>query len=579
MAAPGEESLEAALVEEPIEAAALVEWPIEAEPVEEPFEAARVEEEPIAAAALVEWPIEAEPVEEPFEAARVEEEPIEAAALVEWPIEAEPIEEPFEAARVEEEPIEAAALAEWPIEVAPAEETLETALVEETTEADPAPSSRSWFRSMARQLGLASAEPQPLEIELAAPPEDVPLESPPPERSIETIADPVAADIEIAAWSSTVSAEPEVGEEQIEIGHAEPPVETIEEPFTEEAEPVAVDTLDQSPPMEPAIEAQGERPAEVAQDLTAFAAEEYESASIAVESDAEPETLEQPARSLAEPVAAESWSAWTERISEESIAPRVDDGPADAVQEEPARVVEAEGPVETIDAPLEEDEPVAPVDESIAAKLAEDAHRSWIQSITDQVGRMRRREEDLREPPAETTAAATDGPPLVDHLETESPGEPRETVDEIETLFAEDAADTPAVEAAPIQLEWAAMEHVEDRTEQPAAWTTPAPEPWREDARAAGTAMPFPAEPVEEFLRASLAKEPTEAEPAPSSRSWFRSMARQLGLASAEPQPLETELAAPLGDVPLESPPPELSTGTITDPAAADIEIASWSSH
>ena len=284
---------------------------------------------------------------------------------------------------------------------------------------------------MARQLGLASAEPQPRETDLAAPPGDAPLESPLPELSTGTIADPAAADIEIAAWSSTVSAEPEVGEEQIEIGHAEPPVETIEEPFTEEAEPVAVDTLDQSPPMEPAIEAQEERPAEVAQDLTAFAAEEYESASIAAESDAEPETLEQPARSLAEPVAAESWSAWTGRISEESIAPRFDDGPADAVQEEPARVVGAEVPSETIDAPLEEDEPVAPVDESIAAKLAEDAHRSWIQSVTDQLGRMRRREEDLREPPAETTAAATDGTPLVDHLETESPGEPRETVDEI----------------------------------------------------------------------------------------------------------------------------------------------------
>jgi hypothetical protein len=416
------------------------------------------------------------PLAEPGMAAPGEES-LEAV-VVEEPIEAEP----------EEEPIEAAALVEWPIEVEPAEEP---------TEADPAPSSRSWIRSMARQLGLASAEPQPRETDLAAPPGDAPLESPLPELSTGTIADPAAADIEIAAWSSTVSAEPEVGEEQIEIGHAEPPVETIEEPFTEEAEPVAVDTLDQSPPMEPAIEAQGERPAEVAQDLTAFAAEEYESASIASESDAEPETLEQPARSLAEPVTAESWNAWTGGISEESIAPRVDDGPADAVQEEPARAVGAEVPSETIDAPLEEDEPVAPVDESIAAKLAEDAHRSWIQSITDQLGRMRRPEEVPREPPAETTAGARDGTPLVHHTETESPDDLRGTVDEIEALFAEDAADTPAVEAAPIQLEPAAMPHVEERTGQPAAWAKPEPAPWRDNAGATGTVMPFPAKPVD----------------------------------------------------------------------------------
>ena len=306
---------------------------------------------------------------------------------------------------------------------------------------------------------------------------DVPLESPSPELSTGTITDPAAADIDIAAWSSTVSAEPVPEEARTESGDAG------EEGWAEE----------------PAIEAQEERPAEVAQDLTAFAAEEYESAPIAAEYDAEPEPFEQPARSLAEPVAAESWSAWTERVSQETIAPRADDDderPADAVEEEPTRVM-AEGPVETIDAPLEEDEPVAPVDESIAPTQAEDAHRSWIQSITDQLGRMRRPEEDPREPPAETTAGARDGTPLVHHTETESPDDLRGTVDEIEALFAEEAADTPAVEAAPIQLEPAAMPHVEERTGQPAAWAKPEPAPWRDNAGATGTVMPFPAKPVD----------------------------------------------------------------------------------
>ena len=480
-----------------------------------------------------------------------------------------------------EEPIEAALVEEDRIEAVTAEEPPEAAIVEGSTEADAVPSPRSWLRSVARKIGLASAGPQPLETGLAAPPGDVPFESLPSERLIETIADPAAADLEFTAESFTVAAEPvpeearsesgdtgeagwaEVGDQLAGIDHAEPPVE-IEEPFTEEAEPVAVDALDPSPPMESAIEAQGERPAEVAQDLTAFAAREYDSASFAAESDAEPETLEQPARSLAEPVAADSWSAWTERISEESIAPRVDDGPADPVQEEPTRVVGAEALFETTVAPIEEDELVTPVDESVAAKLAEEAHRSWIQSITDQVGRMRRREEeDLREPPAETTAETRDGTPLVDYPETESPGEESlGTVDEFETRFGEDAADPSAVEAAPIQLEW------EDRTEQPAAWATPEPAPRRDDASAAGTAMPIPAESVEEFLRAALVEEP-KADPAP--RSWFRSVARRLGLGS-KPQPLETELAASPGDAALETPPAEQSIETIADPAA-DVEI------
>jgi hypothetical protein len=508
--------------------------------------------------------------EESLEAALVEE-PF-AAALVEWPIEAGPVEEPTEAALVEEKRIESA----------PSEELFDAALVEESTEADAAPSAGSWFRSVARQLGLASAQPETIETDLAAPAEDAPFESLPPELSIETIADPAATDTEIVAefstgWAEPVPGEartesgdageagrPEVDDQLIEIDHAEPPVE-IEERFTGEAEPVGVDALDPSLPMEPAIEAQAEPPAEAAQEPTAFAAEAYESAPIDAESDAEPGTLEQPARSLAEPVAAESWGAWTGRISEESIAPRADDGPADAVQEEPTRVVGAELPFETIDAPLEEDEPVAPVDESIAAKLAEDAHKSWIQSITDQVGRMRRREEDLREPPAETTADGWDGTPLVDQTETRSPGEESPgTVDEFEMQFGEDAADPPAIEAAPIQLEW------EDRTEQPGAWATPEPAPRRDDARAAGTAMPIPAESVEEFLRAALV-EPTEA-PAPSRRSWFRSVARRLGLGSTEPQPLETELAASPENVALETPSAEQSIETIADPAA-DIEI------
>ena len=49
-------------------------------------------------------------------------------------------------------------------------------------------------------------------------------------------------------------------------------------------------------------------------------------------------------------------------------------------------------PSETIETEIEEDEPAAPADETIAARLAEEAHRSWIQSITEQLGRMRRDE-------------------------------------------------------------------------------------------------------------------------------------------------------------------------------------------
>ena len=363
-----------------------------------------------------------------------------------------------------------------------------------------------------------------------------------------------------------------------------PPIEGL---LPEEAEPVAVDMLDQSPAMEPAIETQAERPAEAAQDLTAFSAEEDEPPPIDTDAAEEPETLEHPAANRPETVAAEFWSASADPLLEETITPRVDGGeerPADAVEETPTRAVEAELPVEdleewlaeeaealpadapidaeadaepdilerpaaslpepvaaessrswaapaweesftargegderlaeaseaepieiaeaelpveTIDAPLQQEEPVASVDESLAAELSEDAHKSWIRSITEQLGRMRRREKHLPEPPAATTVTSTDATPLVDHTETESPGELREPVEEIETLFADDAEETPAVEAAPVQLERAAIFLLEERTEQPAAWATPAPAPWRDADSAARRALPSPAEPVD----------------------------------------------------------------------------------
>jgi PEGA domain-containing protein len=581
-----EESLEAALVEELIEAASLEE-PIEAPPLEEAFDA-RVEES--LEAALVEELIEAAPPEEPIEAPPLQE-PVDAR--VEESLEVAPVEELIEAASLEE-PIEAPPLQE-PIEAAPVGELIETP-EEELIEAAPAPP-RSWLRSMARQLGLASPEPRPLQSDLDAR-EDVPLESPPAEQTTETTTGLAGADLEIGAESSIVSIEPlieeasteaahvgdeglaEVDEEPIEIASPQPPVETIEERLAEQADAFAVDRLDQSPQMlDPEIETQEERPAELTQDMAAFSAEEYESAPsdsgaaeesevldrptaslpetvaaeswsewtdpaleepiarrvddgegrpadgrenettgveaelpaetleewlieeadavtvdapIDVEADAEPDILEQPAASLAEPSAAESSHGWSDPTWEEAFTAKVEDGDGlrEAVEGEPTEAAESERPVETVDAPpLEESQPIASVDASIAAALSEDAHKSWIQSITEQLGRIRRREADLLEPPAEATAA-TDAP-LVDHTEALASGEPRETVEETEILFGEDA-DARAVEAAPIQLERATIPHVEAPTDRPAAWVRPEPAPWHDDTAEAGKAMPFP---------------------------------------------------------------------------------------
>jgi PEGA domain len=496
------------------------------------------------------------------------------------------------AARVEER-LEAAPLEE-PIDPTPLEEPIEAVPLEEPVDTAQAPP-RSWMRSVARQLGLASAEPERLQSELATSTGNVPLDSPPVEQLAETAAEPAGAELEVAPESSTFSTEPEmeeasteaalaslaeVDEEPIEIADAEPTVETIEEPLTNQAEALAVDGLDRPPMVDPAIETQEERPAEGTQDVTDFSAEEYESTPIDGGEAEESEVLDRLETNPPETVAAESWSEWTEPAVQETLARRADDNeerPAYAIEEEPTGVVEAdpavepleeslteeadalavdpfdaeadaepeilerpaeslaeqyaaessrswtdpvyeesfaekvegeerlaetfeeeaeaadsERPVETIDAPLEADQPIASVDESIAATLSEDAHKSWIKSISEQLGRLRRREEDLREPAAEA-AAATNAASLEDDSEADSPGEPREPVEEIEALVADDLTDTLPVEAATVQLERAAIPRVE-QSDQPAAWVTP--EPWRHAAPAAGKAMSFPAEPV-----------------------------------------------------------------------------------
>ena len=123
---------------------------------------------------------------------------------------AAPVEETFEAALVEEEPIEAGTSGGT------------------SRGRDRGGANRGRPGSVAKivvpidgqALGLASAEPQPLQTDLAAPPEDVPFESPPAEQSAETITDPVAADLEIAAESSTVSTDPVREEARTESGKA-----------------------------------------------------------------------------------------------------------------------------------------------------------------------------------------------------------------------------------------------------------------------------------------------------------------------------------------------------------------------
>ncbi len=66
---------------------------------------------------------------------------------------------------------------------------------------------------------------------------------------------------------------------------------------------------------------------------------------------------------------------------------------------------------------------------------------------------------------------------------------------------------------------------------------------------------PVDSAPLEELP----AVEPIEADPAPSSDLWFQSLARQLDVASSEPPPSQADVAAPLGDVPLEGVPAEQS--------------------
>ena len=74
---------------------------------------------------------------------------------------------------------------------------------------------------------------------------------------------------------------------------------------------------------------------------------------------------------------------------------KAEERPAGFVTDDSIEPAEPGLPTEAIGAPLAEDQPVAPTDESIAARLSEEAHEAWIQSITEQVGRMRR-EEGLR---------------------------------------------------------------------------------------------------------------------------------------------------------------------------------------
>ena len=238
---------------------------------------------------------------------------------------------------------------------------------------------------------------------------------------------------------------------------------------------------------------------------------------------------------------------------------------ADAVQEEPTRVVGAEVPFETIDAPLEEDEPVAPVDESIAAKLAEDAHRSWIQSITDQLGRMRRREEDLREPPAETTAEATDG-----HTAGRSQGDRitwrdlAKPLTRLRRCLPKTRRTRPPLKRRPFSSSWPRWRMWRnERNNRPHG---------RRRSPRRGATMPvrpgrpchFLPYPVEEFLRAALVEEPTEADPpSPKIVVPIDGQAARPGIRRAAA--LETELAASPGGRAFESPPPERSTETIAE--------------
>jgi hypothetical protein len=394
------------------------------------------------------------PAEETIEAVRVEET-VEAVPIEE-PFEPEPVPEMFGDALVDGEPVERV----------PAVESIE---------ADPAPSSDSWFRSLARQLDVASADTPPLQADVAAPLEDVPLEGFPAEQSSETLPGSAAAEVEVAAESSIVSSDPllgqattessdalgeegldEIDEEPIEIEEREQPVGIFEEPFAEDVQPVSIATPDQSPRLDAAIE-QAEPPIEVTQEAAAVSAEEDESAPIDAEAVSEPDIFERPSESLTALVSEEYSSGWTEPERPEFPTAGLTAGerPAGAVADDSFEPTEPEVPSETIETDIEEDEPAAPADETIAARLAEEAHRSWIQSITEQLGRMRR---------DEGVGGVTE---------------------------------TPVVPAPHVQPEQAAMPKEQERTEQRAAWAGRDPAPWSDEAKERPAPAPFPAEPVE----------------------------------------------------------------------------------
>ena len=91
-----------------------------------------------------------------------------------------------------------------------------------------------------------------------------------------------------------------------------------------------------------------------------------------------------------------------------------------------------------------------------------------------------------------------------------------------------------AVETAPIQPERAAMAPVEGTNGTTGrVGDACIGRPRRRRGRPVGHSMPYP---LRSRSGPRQLEEPTEADPAPSPRSWFRIDARQLGLASAEPR-------------------------------------------
>jgi len=319
---------------------------------------------------------------------------------------------------------------EEPIEFVRVEETLEAVPIEEPIELEPV---QEMFED-------ALVDGSPLEVVPAI-----------------VSTDPVFGPA-IATSSDAMGEEGarEIHEEPIEIDDAERQIERFEEPFTENVQSAFPAAPVQSPRMDAAIEP-AEPPIEVVQEAAASAGEEDESTPFDADAGSEPEILEQPSESLAELASGEYPGGWTEPERPESLAAelKAEERPAWFVTDDSIEPAEPGLLTEAIRAPLAEDPPVAPTDESIAARLSEEAHEAWIQSITEQVGRMRR-EEGLR-----------------------------------------NVAETPPAQSPQIQLDRAPMAQAEERTEQPAVSTTREPAPWEDEARDGRKAVPFPAKPAE----------------------------------------------------------------------------------